>query len=117
MVTRPYGIPEAAWMSWPAGAKWLIMSQQEELDELRSQLTDPATELASLRVRIGRSPRNSSKPPSEVVTFTGQFWPLTTLTPEGRNRVRPRCRDHREFFLPGSWAAFPGSTSTEGCSG
>jgi hypothetical protein len=42
----------------------LILVQQEENDQLRSQLTTPATELASLSERIGRSSRNSSKPPS-----------------------------------------------------
>ncbi|MEA5424502.1 DUF6444 domain-containing protein, partial [Synechococcus sp. CCY9202] len=35
-----------------------------EMEQLRAQLTALATELASLRERIGRSSRNSSKPPS-----------------------------------------------------
>jgi len=64
MTTPPSGISEADWVSWPAGARELILSQQEEIEELRSQLTALATELASLRERIGRSSRNSSKPPS-----------------------------------------------------
>ena len=62
---------EAAWVSWPVGARELISAQQQELQalgqenaELRSQLTALASELASLRERIGRSSRNSSKPPS-----------------------------------------------------
>jgi hypothetical protein len=38
----------------------LILVQQEENEQLRSQLTALATELASLRERIGRSSRNSS---------------------------------------------------------
>jgi hypothetical protein len=42
----------------------LILAQQEEIEQLRAQLTDLATELASLRERIGRSFRNSYKPPS-----------------------------------------------------
>jgi transposase len=42
----------------------LILAEQEEIDQLRVQLTALATELASLRERIGRSSRNSSKPPS-----------------------------------------------------
>ena len=42
----------------------MILAQQEENDQLRVQLTTLATELASLRERIGRSSRNSSKPPS-----------------------------------------------------
>jgi len=64
MCTPPAGISYADWLSWPAGARALILVQQEENDQLRSQLTTPATELASLRERIGRSSRNSSKPPS-----------------------------------------------------
>jgi hypothetical protein len=40
---------------------WL---KQEEIKQLRAQLNALATELASLRERIGRSSRNSSKPPS-----------------------------------------------------
>jgi hypothetical protein len=47
------------------------MAQQEELvalqkdnEQLRTQFTTLATERASLRERIGRSSRNSSKPPS-----------------------------------------------------
>jgi len=38
--------------------------QQEEIGQLRAQPTALATELANLRERIGRSSRNSSKPPS-----------------------------------------------------
>jgi len=55
MVAPPAGIPEADWSSWPAGARQLILAQQEEIqalrqenDELRVQLTALATELASL---------------------------------------------------------------------
>ncbi|WP_158218637.1 IS66 family transposase [Synechococcus sp. 1G10] len=51
-------------MSWPAGARELVLVQQQEIEELRAQLTALATELASLRERIGRTSRNSSKPPS-----------------------------------------------------
>ncbi|QPN71316.1 IS66 family transposase [Synechococcus sp. CBW1108] len=64
MSTPPAGISEADWKTWPAGARELILSQHEEIELLRSQLTALATELASLRERIGRSSRNSSKPPS-----------------------------------------------------
>jgi hypothetical protein len=45
------------------------------------------------------------------VPFIGQFWPLTSLTPGGRNRVRSQCRPHREFCLPESCVALHGSTS------
>ena len=64
MVAPPAGISEADWSSWPAGARQLILAQQQEIDQLRNQLTALATELASLRERIDRSSRNSSKPPS-----------------------------------------------------
>lgn len=71
MGAAPAGISEADWLAWPAGAKEFILDQQgelraqkEEIDQLRGQLTDLATDLASLRERIGRSSRNSSKPPS-----------------------------------------------------
>ena len=71
MSSPPAGISEADWLSWPSGARALIRSQQQEIqalrqenEELRAQLTALATELASLRERIGRSSRNSPKPPS-----------------------------------------------------
>jgi len=71
MGAAPAGISEADWLAWPAGAKEFILDQQgelraqkEEIDQLRGQLTALATDLASLRERIGRSSRNSSKPPS-----------------------------------------------------
>jgi transposase len=60
----PAGISEADWLSWPSGARELILGQQEEIKQLRTQLTALASELASLRERIGRSSRNSSRPPS-----------------------------------------------------
>jgi hypothetical protein len=37
---------------------------------------------------------------------TGQFQPLTSLTPDGRNRVWPQYRPHGEFCLAGSLARF-----------
>ena len=64
MNTPPAGIPEADWLSWPADARSFIVAQKEEIERLRSQLTTLAAELASLREKIGRSSRNSSKPPS-----------------------------------------------------
>ena len=51
-------------MSWPADAREFILAKQVEIEQLRGQNTALATELASLRERIGRSFRNSSKPPS-----------------------------------------------------
>jgi transposase len=71
MRTPPAGISDADWMATPAVVRAFIVAQQEELvvlrqdnDQLRSQLTTLATELTSLMERIGRSSRNSSKPPS-----------------------------------------------------
>jgi hypothetical protein len=71
MTIPPAGISEADWQATPAGIRSLILSQQQEIqvlrqenEQLRVQLTALATELASLRERIGRSSRNSSKPPS-----------------------------------------------------
>jgi transposase len=71
MSTPPAGIPEADWLATPAIVRTLILAQQQEIqalrqenDELRVQLTALASELAKLRERIGRSSRNSSKPPS-----------------------------------------------------
>jgi transposase len=51
-------------MRWPPEARQFILDQQQEIEQLRLQLTALATELASLRERIGRSSRNSSNPPS-----------------------------------------------------
>ena len=71
MSSPPAGIPEADWLATPASVRALILAQQHEIqalrkenDELRGQLAALATELASLRERIGRSSRNSSRPPS-----------------------------------------------------
>ena len=71
MSALPVRIPDADWLETPASVRALIIAQQQEIpalsqenDELRVQLTGLATELANLRERIGRSSRNSSKPPS-----------------------------------------------------
>jgi transposase len=71
MSSAPAGISEADWQATPASVRAFILVQQQEIqalrqanDELRSQLTALATELASLREQVGRSSRNSSKPPS-----------------------------------------------------
>jgi transposase len=71
MGTPPPGISEADWAATPVGVRagflelvQYCQEQQEEIEQLRAQLTALATELASLRERIGRSSRNSSKPPS-----------------------------------------------------
>ena len=60
MTTPPARISEPDWL----GATGLILAQQEEIAQLRTQLAALASELAILRERIGRTSRNSSKPPS-----------------------------------------------------
>ena len=71
MGAPPTGISEAGWSATPVGVRagFLELLQhgqekQEEIEQLRAQFTAQATELASLRERIGRSFRNSSKTPS-----------------------------------------------------
>jgi transposase len=71
MTTAPAGISGADWLATPPSVRSLILSQQEEIrvlrqenEQMRQQLTALAAELASLRERIGRNSRNSSKPPS-----------------------------------------------------
>ena len=64
MSSAPAGISEADWLTWPPEARQFILAQQQEIEELRVQLTALVTELASLREQIGRSSRNSSRPPS-----------------------------------------------------
>lgn len=64
MDTAPAGISEADWLLTPSAVRAFILAQQQEIEQHRAQLTALATELAQLRERIGRSSRNSSKPPS-----------------------------------------------------
>jgi transposase len=64
MDVPPAGISGADWLATPVAVRALILAEQEEIEQLSTQLTALATELASLRERIGRSSRNSSKPPS-----------------------------------------------------
>jgi transposase len=71
MGSPPTGISEADWSATQVGVRAGFLElvhhgqeQQEEFEQLRVQLTVLATELASLRERISRSSRNSSKQPS-----------------------------------------------------
>ena len=71
MGSAPAGIPEADWLATPAAVRAFIVAQQQEIQalrnenaELRVQFTALAAELAQLREQLGRSSRNSSKPPS-----------------------------------------------------
>ena len=83
MSTTPAGISEADWLATPAAVRVFILAQQQEIEQLRSQLTALATELAGLRERIGRSSRNSSKPPS---SDGPGFKPPTRRKGSGRKR-------------------------------
>jgi hypothetical protein len=49
------GISEADWHAAPSAVRALILAQQEEIQQLRAQVWAMATELASLRERIGRT--------------------------------------------------------------
>jgi hypothetical protein len=64
MGASPAGISEADWLSWASAATELILALQEEIEWLGTQLIALAGELSELRERIGRSSRNSSKPPA-----------------------------------------------------
>jgi transposase len=64
MSGAPAGISEADWLATPAAVRGFLLAQQQEIEELRGQLTALATELACLREQISRSSRNSSRPPS-----------------------------------------------------
>jgi transposase len=90
MTTLPTGIPETDWLATPASIRTLILVQlqqiqalREENEQLRAQLIVPATELASLRERIGRSSRNSSKPLS---SDGPGFYPPERRKGSGRKR-------------------------------
>ena len=95
MSTPPAGIPEADWLATPASVRTLILAQQQEIqalrqenDELRSQLTALASELAQLRERIGRSSRNSSKPPSSDGPGYRCAEALRATSPQPKRRAR-----------------------------
>ena len=47
--------------------------------------------------------------------FTGQFWPLISLTPGGRNWVRFQRRRYREFSLPVRSGAYRAVPPQEAC--
>lgn len=67
------GISEADWLATETSSLLavtavgaLIVAEQDELEQLRTQLNASASALAQLRRWIGRSSGNSSKPPSSV---------------------------------------------------
>jgi hypothetical protein len=85
MGAPPAGISEADWLATPAAVGALIVAEQEELEQLHTQLTARASALAQLLRWIGRSSGNSSKPPSSV----GPEPPLPGNSLGGQ--VRQRC--------------------------
>jgi transposase len=64
MQATPAGLSAADWLATPSSVRDLVTGQQEQILLLQHQQTTLAAELAGLRERIGRSSRNSSKPPS-----------------------------------------------------
>jgi transposase len=83
MGSAPAEIAEGDWQTTPAAVRSFIVAQQQENADLRNQLTALATELAQLRERLGRSSRNSSKPPS---SDGPGFKPPARLKGSGRKR-------------------------------
>lgn len=64
-------ISGAGWLATPSAVRALILAQpeelqvqQEELQQLRAQISAMATELANLQKRIGHTSRNPCKSPS-----------------------------------------------------
>ncbi len=72
--------------------------------------TDPARQLRFPRAR--RIRRTAGGGVLRWVPFTGQLWPLQSLTPGERDWVHFECRRHRESFLPVRCGDLDGSTST-----
>jgi hypothetical protein len=106
MSTPPDGIPDADWLSWPAGARQLILAQQKEIqalrkenDELRNQLTALATELAKLSERSCWSCSGSCLHWHGYKEGTIDSRLLTVAT-----RLRQQGRDVWEF-LEQAWVA------------
>ena len=59
MSAPPTGIPEARWLSWPPKARPFILAQQQEVEQLRVQIT-PLTVHARLRLIPNLSDLNLS---------------------------------------------------------
>ena len=59
MSAPPTGIPEARWLSWPPKARSFILAQQQEVEQLRVQIT-PLAVHARLRLIPNLSDLNLS---------------------------------------------------------
>ena len=84
MGAPPAGISEADWLATPVAVRALSLGQHDEIKQLRAQLTTLATELGSLRERIGCSSRNSSQPH----TSKGPGYEPPRLRRQGSRRKR-----------------------------
>jgi hypothetical protein len=85
------------------------------------RLAKPQLEIAGLAddVEIVAAPADMTITPlanpragCEVGSFIGQFQPLTSLTPGGRDGLRSQYRPHGEFFFPGIYEVYYGNTTT-----
>lgn len=83
MDPTPAEISSTNWLSTPASFRALILSQQQENDQLRHPLNALATELANLRERISRTSCNSTRPPS---SDGPGFYPPERRKGSGRKR-------------------------------
>ena len=83
MDPTPAGISSTNPLATPASFRALILSQQQENDQLRHPLNALATELANLRERISRTSRNSTRPPC---SDGPGFYPAERRKGSGRKR-------------------------------
>ncbi len=69
MSAPPTGIPEARWLSWPPKARPFILAQQQEVEQLRVQIT-PLAVHARLRLIPNLSDLNLSGLASHIRGIT-----------------------------------------------
>ena len=84
MAAPPAGISEADWLVTPVAVRALIVAEQEEIEQLSAKLTALATELASLRERIGRCTLSASanRTARGVDIYMSIFWAWAMATPQ-----------------------------------
>lgn len=119
MTIPPAGISEEDWAATPVGVRadflevfGQLQRQQQENEQLRAQLTALATEHAELRERIGRTSRNSSRPPSS----DGPGFPPPVRKPFGlQPPVRRRGSGRRRGGQQGHTGTGPELLPVERC--
>ena len=74
MRAPPTGIPEARWLSWPPKARPFILAQQQEVEQLRVQIT-PLAVHARLRLIPNLSDLNLSD-----LNLSGLAWHIRGIT-------------------------------------